>query len=257
MHTKLQKLIRVERKITTKILELLQLVSDKKLYLKWGYSNLFDYLTRGLGYSEAVAYQRQAALRVIKEVPEVKLQLEQGSLSFSSVTKAYKALKDKPLAVKKKIINEIQNKSAREVEKYLAKENPSIALVSKKQYINSKTIRVTMDFTESEYDSIQKLRALKSHAVASDKDLFLALTQESLSKYQKINFKTPKSKNPRQISESLRRFLLKKANYKCQYPGCNQSHYLQIDHIHPVRWGGGSKQENLQVLCASHNQFKG
>ena len=132
-----------------------------------------------------------------------------------------------------------------------------MALVSKHKYINSKTIRVTMDFTESEYDSIKKLRALKSHAVGSDKDLFLALVKKSLSKYQRINVKESKSNHPRQISESLKRFLLKKANYRCQYPGCNQSHYLQIDHIHPVRKGGSNKQENLQILCASHNQFKG
>ena len=66
-----------------------------------------------------------------------------------------------------------------------------------------------------------------------------------------------KSKNPRQISKRLRNDVLRAAKYKCQYPGCESDHFLQVDHIHPVRFGGDQRRSNLQILCASHNQRKG
>ena len=61
LHEELIELVKQERRITSKILDLLQLVENKKSYVGWGYSNLFEYLVKGLGYSEALAYQRKAA----------------------------------------------------------------------------------------------------------------------------------------------------------------------------------------------------
>ncbi len=36
---------------------------------------------------------------------------------------------------------------------------------------------------------------------------------------------------------------------------CAEKHFLQIEHIVPVAMGGSSEQENLTVLCASHNRL--
>ena len=55
----------------------------------------------------------------------------------------------------------------------------------------------------------------------------------------------------KQIYRRLRNCALKKANYQCQYPGCESTHLLQIDHIIPVRAGGDQSPDNLQVLCSS------
>jgi len=70
-------------------------------------------------------------------------------------------------------------------------------------------------------------------------------------------FGTSKSKNLRQISKRLRNDVLKTANYRCQFPGCESDHFLQMDHIFPVRNGGDQRRSNLQILCARHNQWKG
>jgi hypothetical protein len=248
MHDKLLRLVRIERKVTSRILDLLPRVN----YLELGYSNLYDYLVRGLGYSERVAYQRLSAIRIIKDVPEVKQKIESGVLSFSAIAKASPHLKSKTVKQKKELIAKLENKSAREVEKLLS--SGGSTLVSKKRYVNSQTIRITMDVSEDEYKDIERLRSLKSQK--NDKDLLINLVRAALTKYTNTKHKPTTSKNPRQIAQTLKNYLLKQANYKCQYPGCVQSHYLQIDHIKPVRNGGRQNPENLQVLCASHNQYK-
>ena len=49
--------------------------------------------------------------------------------------------------------------------------------------------------------------------------------------------------------------LLKKYNFKCVY--CGEKENLSIDHIKPVKLGGGDELNNLQILCKSCNSKKG
>ncbi|MBO9666291.1 MAG: HNH endonuclease [Bdellovibrio sp.] len=37
---------------------------------------------------------------------------------------------------------------------------------------------------------------------------------------------------------------------------CGSTRFLQIDHRQPVWAGGTNEFQNLQVLCAQHNQYK-
>ena len=61
-----------------------------------------------------------------------------------------------------------------------------------------------------------------------------------------------KPKNPRYISKQTRQQLWVKHQGKCQK--CKSEHFLQIDHIKPVAFGGESNLENLRLLCHNCNQ---
>ncbi len=56
LHDQLVNLVSQERRITSRILDLLQEVQNSRAYLEWGHANLFIYLVKGLGYSEARAF---------------------------------------------------------------------------------------------------------------------------------------------------------------------------------------------------------
>ena len=257
LHDELIQLVKVERRITSKILDLLQQVEDRKSYLSWGYSNLFQYLVKGLNYSEALAYQRKAALRICQSLPEVKTKLDQGSLSLTTLARASKVLNTKSIQEKRDLILELEDKSAREVDKILASAGPLQATPGPaKRYVNESTVRVTLDFSENEFNNLERLKALKSHKVKDFKELVALLVDIELEKYNRTSKISSRSPNPRQIKVSLKNHLLQKANYRCQYPGCDQSHFLQIDHIISVSKGGQNQASNLQVLCQAHNRFK-
>jgi hypothetical protein len=258
LHEKLLLLIKVERRITSKILDLLQEVENNKVYLAWGYSNLFEYLVRGLNYSEALAYQRKAALKICEAIPEVKEKSDSGSISLTTLARANKVLNTKSVSEKRNLILELENKPTREVDKILAREWPHEIKTPgpAKRYVNESTLRVTLDFSEAEFASLERLKALKSHQVTDFKSLITLLVDRELEKYNRTSKLSSRSANPRQIKVSLKNHLLQKANYQCQYPGCDQDHFLQIDHIKSVSLGGGNDISNLQVLCQAHNQFK-
>ena len=128
IHNELLELRQKERRITSDILNKLQQMEDGRGYLDMGYSSLFDYLVRGLNYSEATAYQRQACVRLAKEGPEIKQKIDQGSLTLSAVTTAFKHLRKRPLAEKRKVLKSLENKSSREVKAMFLDPTPTIKI---------------------------------------------------------------------------------------------------------------------------------
>lgn len=253
IHNDLLKLRQTEKQITSEILEKLQMMENCRGYLKMGYNSLFDYLVRGLSYSEATAYQRQACVRLAKEVPEIKEKIDKGHLSLSSITSVYKHIRKKPLAEKRKILEKIEHKSARQVKKLFSE--PIEPIKIKKTTYRDK-VYLRLELTHEQNQKLEKLRALKSHN-HNIESLLEQLIETELRKFENTQFRSTNSKNPRQISRRLRNHVLQKAGYQCQHPGCESTHFLQIDHRLPVRLGGDQSPDNLQVLCASHNQMKG
>lgn len=55
----------------------------------------------------------------------------------------------------------------------------------------------------------------------------------------------------------LRQEILKRDQHTCQFPGCDEQHYLQVDHKMSYAKGGQTAFENLEILCSAHNRLKG
>ena len=66
-------LVAREREVTTELLWHLREVEHRRLYAEKGYSSLFDYVRRGLGYAEGSADRRISAMRLLKDLPESSL----------------------------------------------------------------------------------------------------------------------------------------------------------------------------------------
>lgn len=89
----LGKLILEERKQTNEVLKVINLASETRAYLDLGYPSMFEWLTKKFGYSNAAAYRRIEAARLLRVVPEVAKKLEEGSVSLSSLAKAQSAMR--------------------------------------------------------------------------------------------------------------------------------------------------------------------
>src|SRR5436305_783338 len=78
-----------ERKITISVLHHLREIYRRRLYAK-SYSSLFEFVTRELGYSDAAAQRRIAAMRLLTEIPEIEEKIESGDLTLSNAAQAQK-----------------------------------------------------------------------------------------------------------------------------------------------------------------------
>lgn len=77
-----------ERRLTLEVIELLEEVDRRKLHVERGFGSLLEYCVRELKYSESSAYRRISAMRVVRDVPEVKSALQNGALNLNTVAQA-------------------------------------------------------------------------------------------------------------------------------------------------------------------------
>ena len=77
-------LARHEQALQLGVLDHLREIDARRLYLRRGYSSLFDYTVRELHYTEAAAWRRIKAMRLCRETRGVRERLQDGSLNLSS-----------------------------------------------------------------------------------------------------------------------------------------------------------------------------
>jgi hypothetical protein len=99
--------------------------------------------------------------------------------------------------------------------------------------------------------STQNRSAVPSDFISLQKNFFA--TKETLAATEK-----PSRYIPREISYRI----WSRDNGKCQYPRpdggiCGETHFLEIDHIHPFALGGSHTESNLRLLCWAHNALRG
>ena len=79
-------LVRHERHLQGAVIDHLSEIEARGLYLERGFSSLFDYAVRELGYSDAAAARRIGATRLCADQPDAREGLRDGSLTLSAAS---------------------------------------------------------------------------------------------------------------------------------------------------------------------------
>jgi hypothetical protein len=115
-------LVLKEREVLVKLLHHVKEIDNRKLYSDLGFSSLFTYLTKGLGYSESAAGRRIQAARLLKSHPEIEAKIEKGSLNLTNLNQVAFALKNETLDDQKDFLAKIEGLSSVETKKEIFKE---------------------------------------------------------------------------------------------------------------------------------------
>ena len=96
-------LVQKERNLHIRVLHHLREIESRKLYFSQGFSSLFDYAVKELGYSEGAAYRRIKAMKLCRDIPETESRLQSGRLSLSSACQlqSFFEKQDKKIKVEK------------------------------------------------------------------------------------------------------------------------------------------------------------
>ena len=162
-----------EREVLTRILKYLEEVEARGLYLARGHSSLFAFLTTELGYSESSAQRRIQAMRLLRDLPEVKENIEKGTLSLSvaSQVQGYFQQEDRKRVGEKlsnedklNLVKQLEGTSARKCELQLAQISPETKLPKEKSRpLTPEKIFIQFLASPALMGKIQKLKALVSH----------------------------------------------------------------------------------------------
>ena len=74
----------VEHHLEVVVIDHLREIQKRRLYLRRGFSSLFDYAVRELGYSDAAAWRRIKAMRLCAEVEGVRERLRNGTMTLNA-----------------------------------------------------------------------------------------------------------------------------------------------------------------------------
>ena len=258
-----------EKKLTLKVLELLQQVENKKLYADLGHRSLFSYCVDQLGYSPAEASVRVNATRLVMSVPSVKKDIDQGSIGLTQASQIQTLFKKESFTPteKSEIIGKLQKKSTRQTEKILADFSTHKArqkTLTLQQRLLEKIEQVQADMggiselevIESLVDTyLQEKKRLKKETKAKHMGEKIKKAEKEVAKTKP----TKEYKNMRYLPRTIKEQVDARAQGQCEFVTasgvrCKCRTKLQYDHVRPIGMGGRSTTDNLRKLCPTHNQ---
>lgn len=250
INEKLIVLVRNERKITDEILNHIILFKKCGGYLKLGYSNMHEYMTRALGYSDDQTYRRLKAATLMEDIPEVAGQLKEGHLNLSQAAKIQKAFEasqketgEKVTKDKKgEILKSVEGASNFETKDILAKEldlKPKEIEKAKPQSNN--TVRLEINLTQEQFEKLQAIKSLLSHQVPDQKtgEVLEVLFDQFLNKNSFTKSKSAESSVKKSITECFMETKVKAENKgnpikKAHARKVNLSHYIPVSVKHEL-----------------------
>ena len=222
---------------------------------------------RTAGFQDSLAIPHEALLRTASTQRRSPASLDENRIQLDQ--------KDKL-----NLIEKAQGKSSWETEKLLASVDQEITAPKERvrELGNGKTeIKIILD--QEGLKNLETLKHLLSHQKPnmSYGELVLFLSKLGLKKYdlrrkplKKTSAQTlmrqPLQKQKlmtRHIPMSIRRQVWQRDQGRCSYKDfksnrkCGSKHLLQVDHIEPFALGGKHTIQNLRLLCAGHNQYRG
>ena len=194
-----------ERRITAKLIDHLTEINQRLLFLKLGYSSLFEFVTKELGLSEGAAQRRIQCMRLMQDLPETRQAYERGSLSLSNAAKLqshFQAIKKsgvvKTNEEKKAIAKNAENKSQNECDQMLFKLAPEQPRPDKARVLSPTLRELKFSISEELFKKIERLRELLSHSHphATLAELMELLVTSHLTKLEKTKGLQPQIFQP-------------------------------------------------------------
>jgi hypothetical protein len=169
---KTRALVAEETRITADVIAHLEEVDRRRAYLP-AETSLHDFCVKVLGYSSDSAYRRVAAMRVIRDLPELKPALGGGELKLTTLTQVKKFLNHKKKKgqryspeEKQELVTSLMGLSTRESERALAALAPEMAKEDRARPISETQTEIRFVAEAKLLEDLKRIRDLWGHQLA-------------------------------------------------------------------------------------------
>ena len=189
---KTQKLANLERRITVRLLKHLEEVERRRLHLERGYSSIYDYLIRGLGYSGGAAHRRVQAMEVCCDLPEVANKIESGQVNLTQAMQLQgyfereEKVSGQTLApeIKRALFSQVEGLSTRETKRVLAALSPEASKPDRQRAISGDLTEITFAADQELLEMLDRIKDLVAHSHPNPSllELFKLMAKKTLEK---------------------------------------------------------------------------
>ena len=260
---KLKLAVKSEKFATAKVMEILNKMEKKKVYLDLNYSSLFTYLVQEGFFSENEARLRTGSMRSMEKSPDIKNRFLEGSLTLTAADKLNRHINREQKELGEiytakqtnDLLDKIEGKPGREIDQILGK------LQSVPP--NERWVKLKIDQAlDKKIETLTKKLGLKE-LEGNHQRLFELLIDQKLTDLTTTNKSSKELKSgTRYIAPAVKLAVKKRSGHQCEHifgngKRCQSTKFLEFDHIFPHSKGGNNNFENIQQLCWSHNRNKG
>ncbi len=277
--------VQAEREATVRVLKNFIEIDRRRIFSVLGNGSFKEFVMSRYKFSEDEAWRRINAMKLLREVPEVEEKMESGSISMTHLGVAQSLFKheskkhDRTFTPEEKleVLEKMENTTTREAQRmaFSMASSPMFETQDKIRPVSSDTVEIKFAAPNELAQKLEKLKGLLAHSHPNitmadliDKLCDLGLKEwdpaRKVAKARKspaapraateseADVTAPAKPSRESISAHLKREVWLRDNSRCR--NCGSGHALQIDHCHPVAFGGESTLENLRLLCRSCNQ---
>lgn len=280
------------KRAESELIDILQIVDQKRIYIETGHSSLFQYVVHALKLSESVAYNLITVARKAREIPELKESIRSGAVTLSNARKIVPLL---TVENKKEWIERAENLSQRILEKELVRYRPMLATCEKATYVTPERVKLEVGLSESEILRLRQVQDLLSQSKrrpVSLEEVIQEMTAEFLKRHdpvqkaqrqkvkkgligphsikptaslrKPVSIQAKRQATPKKyrtpIPASILHAVHLRDQRKCAHVNmkgerCDQTRFLEIHHRLPIKAGGDDSFENLITLCSAHHRY--
>ena len=166
-----ERLCQSERKITHMILWHINEIEYRGLFAEKGFSSMFKFLTKHLGYGEGAAWERLHASRLLRKIPLLQEKIESGSLNLTQMANVQKCLNKEARAGNElsvsatvQVLEQIEELNGFDTQKVLAVEfNLPVQQHEVLKPQRDESVRLELTLTKDQMDRLCQVKDLLSH----------------------------------------------------------------------------------------------
>jgi len=273
----LDKRVELESFIEAEMIDFIREVMQRRLWIQYGATSMFDFMTRAhYHYAPVVAQRKIDAARFLQLFPEIKGLIISGAVNLTQLGMLATALRQKiaPPKVQREILDAIRGQTIKNTQIILnerleieVKERPKVRVQ------RDGSVRVELTFSKEQWAEIENAKDVVSHSVPNgdltevlDYCVRFTVSKKDLARKnlsddaQALPLMEVNLRQSLGVSRPARRFVFQrdKSCRKRHSDGsfCDSRYQLQVDHIISLWKGGSNNVENLQLLCGVHNRLK-
>jgi len=285
IHSKALEISTRYKRAEGELIDILLEVDRHHVFVHRGHASLFAYVVKELGLSESVAYSLITVSRKARQIPELKREIQKGSITLSNAKRIVPVLNRDN---KTEWLQKASQLSQRELERELVRVRPQEATPERVRFVTPTRMKLELGLSELEIKKLRRVQDLVSQAqrrAMTLEETLAAMTTEYLTRHdpleraKRVTAKKSQSISvERQVSRPERLGPAASAGARAPIPlsilhqvnlrdrkqcvfvhpnggACGQTRWTEIHHKKPVSQGGAHQLDNLTTLCSTHHKY--